>query len=113
MGDMIQKLPTDNIQMPKEEAENFVMLFPDQYQEAAADPSLPKGKKDSRQLRKEFVSIFLFMAVFFILNIPYIKKLIMEYIPMCSKSWILTNIVQSIIFAFVLWIIINAEYSRV
>lgn len=114
MGDMIQKLPTDNIQMPLDERENFMMLFPEEQQsQQNQQESKPIEKKDVQQLRKEFISIFLFMVVFFLLNVPYVKNLIIEYIPMCNKSWFLTNLVQSIIFAFVLWIIINAEYSRV
>ena len=114
MGDMIQKLPTDNIQMPLDERENFMMLFPEeQQQETCNQQQKPTEKKDVQQLRKEFISIFLFMVVFFLLNVPYIKNLIVEYIPMCNKSWFLTNLVQSVIFAFILWIIINADYSRV
>jgi hypothetical protein len=55
----------------------------------------------------------LFISVFFILNIPYVKNLIVEYIPMCHKSWIATHLVQAILFAFILWIVVNSEYSRV
>lgn len=53
-----------------------------------------------------------FVVVFFVLNLPYVRGLITEYIPMCHKSWMLTHLVQAIVFAFVLWIVINSEYAR-
>lgn len=114
MGDLIQKLPTDNIQLTQEERENFTMLFPNEYQQQQPQAlSSPKLPNQPHKLKKEFISIALFIAVFFLLNLPYIKNLIIEYIPMCNKSWILTNMVQAIVFAFILWIAVNAEYSRV
>lgn len=115
MGDLINKLPTDNTPVPMEERENFMMLFPEEveHQPSQSHPSQQTSRKDHNKLKKEVAGLFVFMLVFFILNLPFVKTLIREYIPMCNKSWILTNAVQSIIFAFVLWIVMNAEYSRV
>lgn len=117
MGDLIQKLPTDNILLTQEERENFIMLFPNEqsssYQQPQPQPLPPNPASGPQKLKKEFMSIALFIAVFFLLNMPYIKNLIVEYIPMCNKSWIVANIVQAIVFAFILWIAVNAEYSRV
>jgi len=135
MGDLILKLPTDNVMMPVEERDNFLMLFPDEKspgQDMAAVPMPPQPQppqqntmedtsanvqrrpvKNTQKLKKEVLSLSLFIAVFFILNLPYVKNLIVEYIPMCSKSWIATHLVQAVLFAFILWIVINSEYSRV
>jgi len=120
MGDLIQKLPTDNVLMSQEENENFLMLFPNdqeipQDNEIGVKTSNVQSKYDAstRKLKKEILGIFMFIAIFFILNLPHVKKLIVEYIPLCNKSWIATHIVQAIIFAFILWMVINSEYSRV
>lgn len=129
MGDLILKLPTDNVMMPVEERDNFLMLFPDEKSPAQdmAVPSQPqqntmentsasvqnRHEKNTQKLKKEVLSLSLFIVVFFILNLPYVKKLIVEYIPMCGKSWIATHLVQAVLFAFILWIVINSEYSRV
>lgn len=130
MGDLIIKLPTDNVVMPSEERENFLMLFPDDNTIASNPVSMPQPSNNSsmeqtsshvqkrqemntQKLKKEVMSLTLFIAVFFILNLPYVKNMIVEYIPMCNKSWIATHLVQSILFAFILWIVINSEYSRV
>jgi hypothetical protein len=123
------KLPTDNVMMPVEERDNFLMLFPDEKSPAQdmAVPSQPqqntmentsasvqnRHEKNTQKLKKEVLSLSLFIVVFFILNLPYVKKLIVEYIPMCGKSWIATHLVQAVLFAFILWIVINSEYSRV
>lgn len=121
MGDLIIKLPSDNVVMPPEERENFLMLFPDEekFQQNNDTPQqTPFQQKTpsadpTKKLKKEVISLFMFIVIFFILNLPYVKKLIVEYIPLCYKSWIATNLVQAIIFAFILWIVINSEYSRV
>ena len=120
MGDLIIKLPTDNVVMPPEERENFLMLFPEEPYKNENNVPVPtqeqpverKKEKMNHKLKKEVLCLTLFVGVFFVLNLPYIKKLITEYIPLCNKSWIATNLVQSIVFAFVLWIFINSEYSR-
>ena len=132
MGDLIMKLPTDNVVMPTEERENFLMLFPDNDATANTNmnnalsipqPSNPMEQTSSdvqkrpevatQRLKKEVMSLTLFIAVFFILNLPYVKNMIVEYIPMCHKSWIATHLVQAVLFAFILWIVINSEYSRI
>lgn len=131
MGDLIMKLPTDNVVMPSEERENFLMLFPDdnatQKNNAVSIPQpsnnnsmeqtssniQKRQEMNTQKLKKEVMSLTLFIAVFFILNLPYVKNMIVEYIPMCNKSWIATHLVQAILFAFILWIVINSEYSRV
>lgn len=130
MGDLIMKLPTDNVVMPSEERENFLMLFPDDNAIANNPVSMPqptnnnsmeqtsshvqkRQEMNTQKLKKEVMSLTLFIAVFFILNLPYVKNLIVEYIPMCNKSWIVTHLVQAILFAFILWIVVNSEYSRV
>lgn len=123
------KLPTDNVVMPPEERENFLMLFPDEkpFQNNISMPSQTNNNTieqtstdvqkrqdlNTRKLKKEVLSLTMFIAVFFVLNLPYVKNLIVEYIPMCHKSWIATHLVQAILFAFILWIVINSEYSRV
>lgn len=113
MGDLIQKLPTDPILLSQEETETFRMLFPEE-QAAVAPPQPNKPLPNPpHKLKKEVLTVSLFLLVFFVLNVPYVKTLITEYIPMCHKSWILTNLVQAILFAFILWIVLNAEYSRV
>lgn len=130
MGDLIMKLPTDNVVMPSEERENFLMLFPDDNAIANNPVSMPqptnnnsmeqtsshvqkRQEMNTQKLKKEVMSLTLFIAVFFILNLPYVKNLIVEYIPICNKSWIVTHLVQAILFAFILWIVVNSEYSRV
>ena len=130
MGDLILKLPTDNVVMPSEERENFLMLFPDDNAIQKNTVSMPQSstqnnveqtsshvqkqqEMNTQKLKKEVMNLTLFIAVFFILNLPYVKNMIVEYIPMCHKSWIVTHLVQSVLFAFVLWIVINSEYSRV
>lgn len=125
MGDLIQKLPTDNHPMPPEEKENFVMLFPDdkgspsvvvpqQQQNQSLQQQPFSSQYDQKQkLKKEILTVLMFVVVFFVLNIPQVKNLIVEYIPMCHKSWMITNAVQAVVFAFILWVILNSEYSRV
>ena len=126
------KLPTDNVVMPPEERENFLMLFPDDNSIQNNNITMPQSSVNTnttleqtsssvqkrqnintQKLKKEVMSLTLFIAVFFILNLPYVKNLIVEYIPMCHKSWIATHLVQAIIFAFILWIVVNSEYSRI
>ena len=125
------KLPTDNVVMPPEERDNFLMLFPDDNLIQNNNITMPqpssmsntmeqtssnvqkRQEMNTHKLKKEVMSLSLFIAVFFILNLPYVKNLIVEYIPMCNKSWIATHLVQAILFAFILWIVINSEYSRV
>lgn len=131
MGDLIMKLPTDNVVMPPEERDNFLMLFPDDNTIQNNNMTMPqpsmtnntmeqtsshvqkRQEMNTKKLKKEVMSLTLFIAVFFILNLPYVKNMIVEYIPMCHKSWIATHLVQAILFAFILWIVINSEYSRV
>lgn len=120
MGDLIQKLPTDNVVMPPDEKDNFLMLFPDESalkNNPAPNQAEPPQKtvnysSSTQKLKKEVLSLFMFISIFFILNLPYVKKLIVEYIPLCNKSWIAANLVQAITFAFILWLVINSEYSR-
>jgi len=116
MGDLIQKLPTDNVVMPPEEKDNFLMLFPDEPHDLKSSPAQAEKTTNytssTQKLKKEVLSLLMFIAIFFILNLPFVKKLIVEYIPFCSKSWIATNLVQAITFAFILWLVINSEYSR-
>lgn len=126
------KLPTDNVVMPPEERENFLMLFPDDNSIQNNNITMPQSSvntnttleqtsssvqkrqnMNTQKLKKEVMSLTLFIAVFFILNLPYVKNLIVEYIPMCHKSWIATHLVQAILFAFILWIVVNSEYSRI
>lgn len=119
MGDIIQKLPIDQIILSHEEKDNFMMLFPEEQPQAPLQPTHARQEKEQqkqpslRKIKNEVISLLFFVAVFFVLNIPYVKTLLVEYIPMCSKSWIITNLIQAVIFAFVLWIALNAEYSRV
>ena len=127
MGDLIQRLPTDEIQLPNEEQENFALLFgveeqeppprrrqQQQFIEDMPPPSQTArmGRKNTRHLKREFISVFSFIIVFFILNLPVVKSLIQGYIPLCNKSWIATNVVQSILFGFVMWMVVNFDYSR-
>ena len=129
MGDLIMKLPTDNVVMPPEERDHFLMLFPDEEtpsQTVSMPQSLPqqnihqtsnqvqkKQERNIQKLKREVLSLVLFIAIFFILNLPFVKNLITEYIPLCSKSWIATHVVQATLFALILWLVVNSEYSRV
>ena len=120
MGDLIMRLPTDNVVMPPEERDNFRMLFPEEAPPSSSDNTAASTttvarppEKNTQKLKKEVMSLALFIGVFFLLNLPYVKNLIMEYVPICSRSWIATHLVQAILFAFVLWLVINSEYSRV
>lgn len=122
MGDLIQKLPTDSTPLPPDEKQNFIMLFPEETQPNPHVVSPPQKQQSSfsscdktspQKLKKEVLSLFMFILIFFLLNLPFVKQLFVEYIPLCSKSWMFTNLLQAIVFAFVLWIIINSEYSRV
>lgn len=117
------KLPTDNVVMPPEEKNHFRMLFPEEKPPKDNTP-LPQPdttqtsvhvqkqlEQNTQKLKKEVMSLTLFIAVFFILNLPFVKDKIMEYIPFCHKSWIATHLVQSVLFALTLWIVVNSEYS--
>ena len=112
MGDLIQRLPTDNTPLTQDEKENFVMLFPQEEQAQPQLQQLQPPPPPPHKLKKEVFVLFSFVVVFFVLNLPYVKGLIVEYIPMCHKSWMLTHLVQAIVFAFVLWIVINSEHAR-
>lgn len=113
MGDLIQRLPTDNTPLTPDEKENFNMLFPkENYEQLQEQPHTPSQPPPPQKLKKEVFVLTAFVVVFFVLNLPHVKGLIMEYIPMCHKSWMLTHLVQAIVFAFVLWIVINSEYAR-
>ena len=113
MGDLIQKLPTDNVVMPPEERENFVMLFPEQQSSQATPVLTTPLPTHDKKLKQEIVNVVIFVGLFFLLNLPHVRNLLMEYIPMCHKSWILTNLIQAILFAFLLWLCLNAEYSKI
>ncbi len=128
MGDLIMKLPTDNVVMPLEERDHFRMLFPEE-QPVGDSTSTPQSEtattatetsvhvqkqleRNTQKLKKEVMSLTLFIAVFFLLNLPFVKNKIMEYIPYCHESGIATHLVQAILFALILWIVVNSEYSR-
>lgn len=119
MGDLIQKLPTDSTPLMKEEKENFSMLFPEEQQpnQHAVVVTTARRKETSsttcgRKLQKELLLMALFFGTFFVMSLPQTRETIREYIPMCAKSWIITNAVQSLIFTVVLWIVLNSEYIR-
>jgi hypothetical protein len=112
MGDLIQKLPTDNTPMTVEERENFSMLFPPTQEQYVQPPATTPLRDPRKNLKREFFSILMFVVVFFVLNLPYVRGMIEEYIPICNKSWALTNLVQATVFAFILWIVMNSEHAR-
>jgi hypothetical protein len=87
--------------------------MPQPMEQTSSSHTQKRQEMTTQKLKKEVLSLTLFIVVFFVLNLPYVKKMIVEYIPMCNKSWIATHLVQAVLFAFILWIVINSEYSRV
>lgn len=123
MGDLIQRLPTDDIFLPKEEKVNFELLFGDNNgtpQDVRVDIGGGGAKTTFHEMhpepvvvqKKEVISVLAFFVVFFVMNTPWVVELIHSYIPLCSKSWIATNCVQSLLSACILYFILNFNYSR-
>lgn len=122
MGDLIQRLPMDDIFLPKDERANFQLLFGDEdhsQEQRGTDGNDSDQRQSARDRqeptalhKKEFISIIAFFVIFFLMNTPWVQQMIQCYIPLCSKSWIATNCVQSLIAAFVLYFILNLNYCR-
>lgn len=125
MGDLIQRLPTDDIRLPSEEKANFELLFGDTSSDnnVQIDIGPPEPMKKNVRFhevqpdsvaaqRKEVISVVAFFVVFFVINLPWVVEAIHSYIPLCAKSWVATNGVQSLVAACILYFILNFNYSR-
>lgn len=134
MGDLIQKLPTDQEQLTLEEKENFRLLFGEEEQRPISQPSpispplrtstvLPENPKrptpvasslqpsSSSMLKKEMFQVAILAGIFFLFQLPLVNSLFQTYIPLC-KSDLICNVVKAIVFGIVLWVLINFKYIR-
>lgn len=114
MGDLIQRLPTDEICLSEEEKHTFTLLF-------GKDTNKEKENNDVqvineipsiRELRKEIIHLCIFVIVIFIINTPIFIQIVKTYIPLCQNSWVATCLVQAVIASGFIWFIINLSYSK-
>lgn len=120
MGDLIHKLPTDEIIPNKDEADGILLLFGNKKKEeeenappaaaAATSSSDPVIEADRPQLAQEAVSIAMYAVCFFVLSLKWIDQIMQDYIPLCKNSWIIRDVLKSAIFGLLLWILLNRTY---
>ena len=138
MGDLIHKLPMDELDISREETDSIVLLFGKQCisepvvktmnattirdnsttttTTTTATPTItntttPMSKPHaSSDIVKEFIAIFTYSVVVFFFTIPYIDELFINFIPFCKNSWIVRNIIKAIVTAIVAWIIVNRHH---
>jgi len=134
MGDLIHKLPMDEIQVTIEEKDGLKMLFgnappppaPIPAPPAAAPPSPPMPPAASvvapapppetvtestyTRMSKELMVILLTAGIFFLFSIPMIDGVLNTFIPLCKNSWIVRNSVKAVIFGLIVWIFVNRNY---
>jgi len=120
MGDLIHKLPTDEIVISGEDKESLLLLFgakeekqelpktePDtEVVDAAPTVILPR----SGELAREGVLILTYILCFFIVSLQWVDDLLQVYIPLCKNSWIVRHLVKAVLFALILWIVVNRVY---
>lgn len=128
MGDLIHKLPMDEIQVTIEEKDGLKMLFgnappPPAPIPPAAPPSPPAAsvvapapppetvtESTYSKMSKELMVILLTAGIFFLFSIPMIDGVLNTFIPLCKNSWIVRNSVKAVIFGLIVWIFVNRNY---
>lgn len=113
MGDLIHKLPTDEIVISGEDKESLLLLFGAKEkkeeppeQDAVATVVLPR----SGELAREGVLILTYIFCFFIMSLEWVDNLLRVYIPLCKNSWIMRHLVKAVLFALIVWIVVNRVY---
>ena len=128
MGDLIHKLPMDEIQVTIEEKDGLKMLFgnappppppppPAPLPQAQAPPQ-PQPQPQAPQpvestyakMSREVMVILLMAGIFFLFSIPMIDGILNTFVPLCKNSWIVRNSVKAIVFGLITWIFVNRNY---
>jgi ABC-type uncharacterized transport system permease subunit len=112
MGDLIHKLPTDEILMNSDEKEGLVLLFGQKDKDAPMTADIPEHITIDKQtaLAHEIFLLLLFICLFFLVSLRFIDGLLENYIPFCKNLWIMRNFIKAIIFAIILWVILNRTH---
>ena len=135
MGDLIHKLPMDEIQVTIEEKDGLKMLFgnappppappapmppapmPAPPAAPVAAPVVPQApppetvtESTYSKMSKELMVILLTAGIFFLFSIPMIDGVLNTFIPLCKNSWIVRNSVKAVIFGLIVWIFVNRNY---
>jgi hypothetical protein len=129
MGDLIHKLPTDEILMSNEEKEGLLLLFgtkekqdaPPQKPEPPAEAVIQQETVIQQEaivdnktgLAREGSVILIYIIFFFLASRNWINHLLETYIPLCKNSWIIRDSLKAVIFALFLWIILNRTYMSI
>ena len=132
MGDLIRKLPTDDVQLSKEEKENFILLFGEEEEETISPPPpirtatpIPENPKRPLPvpttmnpspapvlLKKELFQVAILSGLFFFFNLSLVDSLFQNYIPLCKSSEITRTVIKSVVFGIALWVLINFRYIQ-
>jgi hypothetical protein len=139
MGDLIQKLPMDELEISREETDSILLLFgKKEIQDASLPtPSSPTIRPTSTstslpptqstpptpptrlstttqppppEIMKELMAILIYSIVVFFFMIPYIDELFVGFIPLCKNSWIIRNAIKAIVTAIIAWMIVNRRH---
>lgn len=135
MGDLIQKLPTDEVQLSREEKQNFKLLFGEEEVQPIMPPppsrlstplperpkrplpvptalSPPTPVSNSFLLKRELFQIVILTVIFFVFQFSFVDNLFQNYVPFCKSSEIIRNVVKALVLAVVMWVLINSKYIR-
>lgn len=126
MGDLIQRLPTDENGLSPDEQQNLLLLFGKEEEEPIVKPPMVQQNvpimttplretirpplESSVNLKKEFIQVCILSAVFFVFNFAVVDSLLNKYVPLCSSSTLIRNVAKSVIFGIILWVLINYKY---
>ena len=128
MGDLIQRLPTDENGLSPDEQQNLLLLFGKEEEEPVKQSSSssfqqsvpimttqlrntrPPQTEQAVNLKKEFIQVCILSAVFFVFNFAVVDTLLNKYVPLCSSSSLIRNVAKSVVFGIILWVLINHKY---
>jgi len=132
MGDLIQKLPMDEIRLSSNEMDGIKMLFgttdaqspPAQppppaaampatvVAPAAVAPAVapPPSTESCRKMSQEVMAILLTSGIFFMFCLPVLDGVLDAFVPLCKNSWIVRTAIKSILFGLIIWIFVNRQY---
>jgi hypothetical protein len=134
MGDLIQKLPMDEIRLSTNEMDGIKMLFgttdsqpppppppPPPIQQAppvhptvpatvATAVASPPSTESCRKMSQEVMAILLTSGIFFVFCLPVLDGVLDAFVPLCKNSWIVRTAVKSILFGLIIWIFVNRQY---
>lgn len=129
MGDLIFQLPTDEIVVSKEDRDNAVLLFGSKKQEriqsAPIQESVPPATTIDvplpatvaphayLRLRRELTGFVVYMCLFFIAGIPVIDAVLIKFVPLCGKSWIVRAVLKAFLLSLIVWIMNNSRFLKV